>query len=326
MSQPSHNNDNPLAHAVRAMMAIDGFEKVLSFIGPDIKVIPLKGIDLLETIYADTLDREVRDIDLLIPDPDNFLNASQRLIDHGYSPEFNFSLDADALKYKNKVSLKSPSPTLPDVDLHLQGVTKKFFASTTGSFNSDMVARASECSTRKGVMRLDVTDKWLFLAQHLAFHMFNGLKWLKDLWLLQRDMTDDQITALAARTHTYGMTRIAAATYYHLQKHFARREPLRIPDMTMEAGIRFMKFIKANDRQFSHRSKYDRFIAGFWELAFIDDPAKRNKAFRTLIFPPTGVMKNIYRSKNTLRAIMFYPLHVPVMAAGSAMFRIHSKC
>lgn len=323
---PPHNNDNSIVHAVRAMMAIDGFEKVLSFIGPEIRVIPLKGIDLLETVYADTLDREVRDIDLLIPDPDSFLKASLRLMDHGYRPEFIFALHNDALRYKNKVSLKSPSSGLPDVDLHLQGVTKKFFAATTGSFNRDMVARATECATRKGVMRLEIADKWLFLAQHLAFHMFNGLKWLKDLWLLQRGMTDEQIRELANRAHAYGMTRITAAAYYHLNKHFGKREALRLPDMTGEAGSQFMEFIRTNDRQFNHRSKHDRFIAGFWELAFIDDPAARDRAFRALIFPPPGVMKNIYRSKSAIMAALIYPVHVPFMAIGSALFRRRFKC
>ncbi len=320
----SHNGkDTPVQLAVRAMMVIDCFEKILSFIGPDITVIPLKGIDLLESLYAETLDREVNDIDLLVPVPGEFTTALERLMAHGFTPEFKFALDADALARKRKVSLKSPSPALPDVDLHMTAITKKFFSTSTESFNSDIVKRSAPCPQRKSVRRLDTVDKWLFLAQHLAFHMFNGKKWVKDLWLLQRDMSPAEIDTLISRAHAYGMTRIVAATRYHLWRHFSNRGGIHIPDI--ETNNRFMDFIRHNARQFNHRSNRDRFIAGFWEMAFIDDLHKRRKAYLRLIFPDLGTMKNIYRTRNLILTSALYAVHVPLMSVGTAIFLYMSK-
>ncbi len=320
----SHNGkDTPVQLAVRAMMVIDSFDKILSFIGHDITVIPLKGIDLLESLYAETLDREVNDIDLLVPVPGEFTTALERLMAHGFTPEFKFALDADALARKRKVSLKSPSPALPDVDLHMTAITKKFFSASTETFNSDIVKRSAPCPQRKGVRRLDTVDKWLFLAQHLAFHMFNGKKWVKDLWLLQRDMSPAEISTLISRAHVYGMTRIVAATRYHLWRHFNNRGGIHIPDIETDNG--FIDFIRRNARQFNHRSNRDRFIAGFWEMAFIDDPRKRRKAYLRLIFPYLGTMKNIYRTRNRILTSALYAVHVPLMSVGTAIFLYMSK-
>lgn len=321
----SHNDKEatPVELAVRAMMVIDSFDKILSFTGHDITVIPLKGIDLLESLYAETLDREVNDIDLLVPDPVEFTTAIDRLMAHGFTPEFKFALDADALARKRKVSLKSPSPALPDVDLHMQAITKKFFSASTGSFNSDIVKRSVPCPQREGVRRLDPADRWLFLAQHLAFHMFNGKKWIKDLWLLQRDMSPAEIATIISRARTYGMTRIVAATRYHLWLHFNTRGGIQLPDIETDDG--FMDFIHRNARQFNHRSKRDRFIAGFWEMAFIDDPYKQRKAYLRLIFPDLGAMKNIYRTRSRIVASALYAVHVPFMSAGTAIFLHMSK-
>ena len=288
-----------------------------------IDIIPIKGIDLLQTLYADTLDRPVRDIDLLCRNDEELTLLAKRLCVEEYRLEFPFALQPQALAAKKKASLVSCSTTKVNVDLHTAFVTKKFFAQTIGTFNADALARCHD-------NHMDDTDRWLFLAQHAAFHMFGDYKWVEDLRRLYLRFTEEKKSDLAKKATEYGFRRVMLAAAYHIGKKSPADPHLEESKNTdfievksllniTSAERRFLRFIAHYARPFSHKAA-DRFIAAYWEFTFIDRSKDRWKSWLRLMFPSYGVLTNIYRIKHPLAKVLFYPLNIVVSGMTSMLF------
>lgn len=317
--------DNPSQEAAdmaRTMLILSNFEwikKEAAAIG--VSIIPIKGIDLLQTLYANSLARPVRDIDLLCHSEEDLLKLAHRLCLEDYRLEFPFALRPKSLASKKKASLLSCSTTKVNVDLHTAFVTKKFFSQTIGTFNADAINRC-----RDGHM--EATDRWLFLAQHAAFHMYGDFKWTIDLDLLYQQFTEGEKEALSEKATRYGFRRVLAAALSHIAWHrgWMMHEGAPSADAIDSSPLqltaserRFLRFIRHFDRPFSRKAA-DRLIAAYWEFTFIDHRSDRLKAWLHLMFPTKGALTNIYRIRHPLAFPLFYPLNILVSGITSAVF------
>lgn len=278
-----------------------------------VEIIPIKGIDLLQTVYAEHLDRFVRDIDLLCASEDDCRRLVERLCQEEYRLEFPFSLRPEVLSSKQKVSLLSCSMTKVNIDIHTAFITKKFFAKTIGSFNADALKRCHEG-------HMDASDRWFFLAQHAAFHLFSDGKWIRDLMVLLLPMTSSQQEALIAKATDYGFRRVMAAALYHVGKGLPDQARQVLHGLKPTASERrFLAFIRCFDRPISRRP-LDRLIAAFWEFVFIDSRKKRFAAWLRLMFPDKGTLANIYKVKSPWAILLFYPLNIIIAGLTSLVF------
>ena len=304
------------ADLARSLLILDNYEWIkqqAEAIG--VNIIPLKGIDLLQTVYSNSLDRSVRDIDLFCRSEEDCCRLAQWLCEGEYRLEFPFSLNHDALATKRKVSLLSCSPTKVNVDIHIAFVTKKFFSQTIGSFNEDALKHCAEG-------RMEATDRWLFLAQHAAFHAFSDGKWLRDLHLLLDSFTPEQQSALCDKADSYGFRRVTMATFIRIFMHEdVKREKLLAAFAPSQSEKRFLKFFSSFYRPFDRRP-LNRLVASYWEFAFIDRLRDRFRMWCQLMFPSPGMLTNIYRIRKPLAYGFYYPLNLLVSGFTSLLFWI----
>ena len=298
----------------RTLMVLSNYEWVRQKANDiDIEVIPIKGIDLLQTLYSENLNRPVRDIDLLCRNEADCRMLAETLCANGYRLEFPFALEPEALAAKHKVSLLSNSTTRVNIDIHTAFVTKKFFSQAIGRFNDDALSRCENS-------RMEPLDRWLFLAQHAAFHLFSDDKWIVDLRLLYDAFTPEQRKALALKAANYGFRRVMAAALWHCY----HGEPAVCQELLNDLHLswaerRFMNFVCHFNRPFSHHA-FDRLIANYWEFAFIDRRRLRYLAWLRLMLPKKGMLTNIYRIKHPLALLFFYPLNLLISGFTSLLF------
>lgn len=297
----------------RAMMVLDNYEWLRQQAAAvHASIIPLKGIDLLLSLYSSTLDREVSDIDIYCHGDERCLALAHRLCENGYHPEFEFTLDPVTMAAKRKVSLISDNPLRVNIDIHTAFVTKKFFSQSTGSFNADAYRRCVSGS-------MDPLDRWLFLAQHAAFHNYSNPKWVRDLVLLLEDMDETMRRNLSDRAAEYGFRRVLLATLQAMADDCeAARRDLESQDLA--AGeIGFLNYI-ARYRRPMRRTLHDRLVAPYLEFSFIDNASQRKNAWRRLFLPDAGTLTNIYRVRHKALLGLYYPLNIMVVGASAAVF------
>ena len=290
----------------QALMCLRAFDALCAQSKGICHLVPLKGIDLLRTLYADTLDRELHDIDLLVYPAEKAMDFIALLQAEGYRPEFAHALDAAALQTKKKVSMLAPSENLPHVDVHIALVTKKFFSMTINGFNEDALTRLQPVD--EVVSELDKIDRWLFLASHLAFHFLTGDKWYRDLALLWDRMDEQEKAVLFERAKQYHFDRIVEAVLFRMQGG----EP-------NSRFLRYVAYVTANPKRLEHGIRPSRY---YWEFFLIGDDAERRRAYRALLFPSLGNMQNIYRC-HALVAVLLYLSHVLLNSIGWLVLTIH---
>lgn len=298
---------------VQALLCLKYFEHLCEEAEGRFIIVPLKGIDLLRSLYADTLDRELRDIDLLIHPAEKALELVEMLQQEGYRPEFDFALDSAALVEKKKISMLPPSPKKPHADVHMALITKRFFSATIGTFNKDAMYRLIK--QNEVVYVLDDVDRWLFLAAHLAFHFLEGDKWYSDLDLLAKQFSEKQFQTLISRAKQYHFERIVAAVCDRL-KYSPLTEML--PDSSGKRFIRYIRFMKTHPNRLGHGLHVARY---YWEFLFISHDGQRSRAFLQLLFPSLGMMQNMYRC-HAFTAIWMYLPHVLMNMLGILLFNI----
>lgn len=303
-----------ISELARTLLVLNNYKWIKSIseeIG--IKIIPLKGIDLLQNLYIQKLDRHINDIDILCYNENDCKKLVERLCEQDYHIEFPFAMNPSALTIKQKVSLISSCPTKVNIDIHIAFITKKFFSRTIGSFNADALQRCTN-----GYMEL--IDKWLFLAQHAAFHMFAETKWTRDLSLLYQTFTHSEKIDLLKRANLYGFRRVIIATIYQINKNDRKNLNNELKRMhLLPSERRFLTFITFFDRPFS-RNIFDRFISAYWEFPFITLRYKRLISWLRLIFPSKGMLTNIYRINKPINQTFFYPLNILISGFTSFLF------
>lgn len=297
--------------AARSMLVVGQYEELKRLAGGVCRLVPLKGISLLLSVYDDGM-RDAGDIDVLVYPPLQAAAFAERLEKAGYMRQFDYLRDEAAMAGKQKMAFLARTPLETDVDVHTAFVTKKFFRCHCGNFNSDALER---CTISDGAeARMDRVDEWIFLAQHACFHRFGQEKWLMDLRRLLDMLTAEERLTLAERCVRYGFRRVALMACDELETYapdavslcLARRDG---DDEFLRVGRRMLHGC--------HGRFMRRIIAWMWELFMIDSRKGRRKAYVRFIFPSTGELKAIYRSSSRwqiplLRAVHSLPAFLAV--------------
>lgn len=307
---------------VQALILLKAFDNICAKARGRFRIVPLKGIDLMRSLYSDTLDRELKDIDLLIIPTERAKDFIKILQQDGYRPEFSFALDDAAFRKKMKVSMIPRSERLPNIDVHLALITKKFFSSTINGFNQDSLSRLKIVD--EVVSTLDDVDRWLFLATHLTFHYLVGDKWYRDLALLMDHFDTEELSKLLIRTKQYNFERVVYAVCTRLQSKYpgiaCQIDIDRIlPNKSEKRFMRYIKYMTANPKRLGHGLRVSRY---YWELILISKKRQRQRAFAKILFPSLGNMQNIYRC-NTMFAILLYLPNLLMNMLGIFLFSVH---
>lgn len=307
------------AQQAQALICLDAFDQICAKAKGCFGIVPLKGIDLMRFLYSDTLDRELKDIDLLVVPAEKAMGVVEMLQDDGYRPEFSFALDEAALRKKRKVSMLSQSERKPNVDVHLALITKKFFSTTINGFNQDAISRIK--AVDEVVSVLDDVDRWLYLAAHLTFHFLEGDKWYRDLVLLMERFGDDEIAILINRAKRYNLERVVGAVCARMRSKFpdvTSRINIAelLPDKGGERFLRYIAFMETHPEKLGHGLRLGRY---YWEFIFISKSQQRRHSLLSLMFPSLGNMQNIYRC-HALLAILLYVPNLLLNALGLLSF------
>lgn len=315
-------NDTPidLRRQVQALLFLRAFDDLCAKAAGRFRLVPLKGIDLLRFLYSDTLDRELNDIDVLVNPPDRALEFIGLLQDEGYRPEFPFALDKAALEGKKKVSMIAPPGRLPNVDVHLALITKKFFSATINNFNRDAISRIKDVNDV--VSNLDDVDRWLYLAAHLSFHFLEGEKWYRDLALLIARLDGEELSILRERTELYNFERVVGAVWTRMQHKYPDiGRQIDTSQLLVKSGKRFVRyvgFMAARPERFGHGLRLGRY---YWEFLLVSKRKDRCRAFLRMMIPSFGNMQNIYRCRASF-AILLYVPHILINILGIFLFSV----
>lgn len=314
-------NDTPIdpRRQAQALLFLSAFDYLCAKATGKFRLVPLKGIDLICFLYSDTLDRELKDIDMLVAPAEKAMDFIEMLQDDGYQPEFSFALDKAALRKKRKVSMLSQSERKPNVDIHLALITKKFFSYTINGFNQDALSRTK--AVDEVVSVLDDVDRWMYLAAHLTFHFLEGDKWYRDLVLLMDRFSEDDISTLIKRAKHYNFERVVGAICcrIHSPKIVGRIDISQL--LTNNRGKRFLRYInyiEAHPEKLRHGLRLSRY---YWEFVFISKTIQRCHSLLCMVFPSIGNMQNIYRC-NVFYAILLYVPHIFINIGGLLLFSI----
>lgn len=310
-----------LEQQVHALFYLNAFDTICTKSKGMVNIVPLKGIDLLRFLYADTLDRELHDIDLLVFPPQKAMDFIEMLQKDGYRQEFSHALDKVALASKKKVSMLPSSDLLPHIDVHLAFITKKFFSDTINDFNQDALSRLKKVDDV--VYILDDVDRWLYLSTHFAFHYLTGDKWCRDLILILERFNEEQRHTLLQRTEQYHLERVVWTVVNVLQSRYPeitdKMDILhRLSEKMEKRFMHYIHFITSHPQQVSHGFRLSRY---YWEFIFISHSGQRFRALIALLFPSLGDMQNIYRC-HILKAIVLYIPHILMNTLGMFAFWI----
>lgn len=309
------------AQQAQVLICLDAFDRICAKAKGRFRIVPLKGIDLVRSLYAETLDRELKDIDLLVIPAERAMGFIEMLKNDGYQQEFSFALDEAALRKKRKVSMISPSECIPNVDVHIALITKKFFSHTINGFNEDAISRLKYADEVVSV--LDDVDRWLYLASHLAFHFLEGEKWYRDLVLLMECFDDEAISTLVKRTEQYNFERVVGAVCVRMQFWYSSvvshiNIAQLLPDKSGKRFLRYIDFMMSHPKRLGHGLRLARY---YWEFLFISKTKQRRYSFISLIFPSLGNIQNIYRC-HALIAILLYLPNLFINALGLMLFSV----
>ncbi len=280
----------------------------------NVEIIPIKGVDLLNTIYAQNLNRNVKDIDILCKSYEDCIKLVNELLKYDYRLEFPFALKEDVIRNKNKVSLLSCSTVKANVDIHTELITKKFFALSVGKFNLHAIDRCKNGALNK-------IDNWLFLQQHAVFHNFSDMKWMKDLEILYNNFDKQEKETLYERINTYNFRRISLVTFDFMNDVLGK-EIFNLNLFSINKSKRnLLKFSKWWRETKNNKKKFiSKVINPFWEFVFIDSLHHRFKAWLKLIFPSKGMIVNVYRIRNTWMIPFFYPINLLISSFATIFF------
>ena len=268
-----------------------------------IQIMPIKGLSLSLTIYKnDPSLRRFGDIDILLS-PDHLFLFNTIMTRMGYVPKKQAALQKKYQRIKQKVEYLPEDPNLPDLDIHTAFIVKKILARHTEISLQDIFSRARTIETDIGEFQvLDRVDEWLYLAYHLTLHhRFSGLKWLKDLFLITKEMNDEEWQCLVTRASAMELKKITLATLLALETFFplpAFCATRPADTFGLLAKIHLGEALNAHTI-IKHKLKHggatllSKVGAAFWELLFIDQQTQQKKAVFTLLFPSHDLLKTI---------------------------------
>jgi hypothetical protein len=167
--------------------------------GSGVRVIPLKGVTLAESLYGDSAFRVCSDIDILVPRSEA-LTTHRLLIGQGYTSPFGEDFFAN---HQLRAGAECPlTPEHPAFSYQLE-VHWTLLQHSSEDEQAMQELWLEACPKEVlGVPAFALTPEWefLYLAWHAAHHKWHTLKWLADIdelcataqidWQQVRDKTE----------------------------------------------------------------------------------------------------------------------------------------
>ena len=294
-------------NAARTLLVIEQYKNLKSIAEGICRLVPLKGVSLLHTIYSES-NRDVGDIDVLVYPPEQAEAFATCLEKAGYTRQFDYLYNSSALHGKQKIAFLARNPLETDVDVHTSFISKKFFRRHCGDFNRDALHRCRLSGPSEAFM--DCIDEWIFLSQHACFHRFENTKWLKDLHLIFDHFNDEQRLLLAQRCEFYGFHRITLIACEELKLFSHKTYSLKLKQRGEDE-----KTLRTTRRLLHepHGIVMKRIIEWLWEIYMIDSAKGRLSAYTRFIFPSSSEIRAIYRQSSSL-VLPFLHLAHPIPA------------
>ncbi len=223
-------------NAVRNMLFAAELERLLRLLGEaGIRVIPLKGVTLAESLYGDPAMRVCSDIDILVPSSDA-LRARSLILAAGYRSPFT-----DDFFARHQFHTSADCPLLAErgglsyfVELHW---TLLQHSSKDAEAMQDLWSQAQP-RDYYGVQAYSLSAEWqfIFLAYHAAYHKWQILKWIADLNDLCASAPIDWplVREKAAR---FDLEFIVGPTLAVCSRLFGTPVPADFPALTIPAGV-----------------------------------------------------------------------------------------
>jgi hypothetical protein len=170
-----------LANAIRNRLLAEELARLLRLLGKaGIRVIPLKGVALAQSLFGDPAARVCSDIDILVPVAE-VVQARRVILANGYSSQFTEEFFAKHQLHTTAecalVAQREPLTYLVEIHWTLLQDSSK------NSEAMDELWNQAQPADFFGVAALQLTPEWqfLYLSVHAAYHKWNTLKWLADV-------------------------------------------------------------------------------------------------------------------------------------------------
>ncbi len=170
-----------LANALRSQMQAEELARLLSLLGEaGIRVIPLKGVALAQSLYGDTAARVCVDIDILVP-PADLARAMDLIVAFGYRMESSDPFFAKlVMRHGRHYDVVRESRGISFV-LEVHWILVQHFSKNDEAVR-DLWAEARP-QRFFGSPGFSLSPEWefLYLCMHAADHDWGSLKWLADI-------------------------------------------------------------------------------------------------------------------------------------------------
>jgi hypothetical protein len=203
--------------------------------GSGVRVIPLKGVTLAESLYGDSAFRVCSDIDILVPRSEA-LTAHSLLIGQGYTSPFREDFFAN---HQLRAGAECPlTPEHPAFSYQLE-VHWTLLQHSSKDEQAMQELWLEACPKEVlGVPAYALTPEWefLYLAWHAAHHKWHTLKWLVDI---------DELCATAQidwqqvreKTERFELDSVMGPTLTACSSLFGTPAPADFPSRALPAGV-----------------------------------------------------------------------------------------
>lgn len=225
-----------LANAVRNQLFAEELARLLGLLGDaGIRVIPLKGVALAQSLYGDVGARVCSDIDILVPAEDA-VRARRIVLTNGYASEFKEEFFAS-----RQLRSTAECPLVRETEVLTCLVELHWTLLHSSSKNRQAMENLwAQCRAGEffGVRAYNLTAEWqfLYLAFHAAYHKWSSLKWLADIHELcvSSSVDWDQVKEKAER---FDLDTFAGPTLAACSSLFGTPIPAQIPCRPLAADI-----------------------------------------------------------------------------------------
>ena len=267
----------------------------------------IKGLALEITVYGNKGLRQMTDADMLIPE-DKWRDAQKTLISAGYKSGqvksvFHRMIQADTGKH---LPTLEKNGFLLDLHLDLFGRKRPFLTKML----LDTAEEAEIMGLKTKIPR--VPFFFLYLIRHLYMHELNNesqLRLYTDLVVLLEKHGDEILTAdLLTMAHDAGLSEVLARKLEPVRDLWGMSFPVWVNDFINKwyspASINdFVYFLK------SPKGNPPKDKARIYKMNVSEIPGLCRKILYVLgdLFPTVRFMKNRYRCKSALKAVLYYP-------------------
>ena len=293
-----------MANALRNQLLAEELARLLGlFSEAGIRVVPLKGVALAQSLYGDTAARVCADIDLLVP-PASLAQAIELILAAGYRNEVSDPYFSKLVlrhgRHFNAVRDGRGVSFL--VELHWELVQHS-------STDADAVAdlwRESLPGSFFGAPAFSLSPEWefLYLSIHAVDHEWRSLKWLSDIHEVVSSgrISWARVAEKAERFEIDLPVRQTLAVSSHLLE---TPMPEQYSTVTLPAGVRLFPFmVAADDPKNAFAFRHLRLLPRLWDKV---------RYFSSIVFAPRPADLDFLRLPPAL-GFLYYVLRPPRLA------------